>query len=48
MRNMMGLLGNVAEVQELRCGLMPFVKVFYNLLDSMQDGIEVRIFVKNC
>lgn len=41
MRNMMGLLGNVAEVQELRSGLMQYVRVFYDLLDSFLDGIEV-------
>lgn len=41
MRNMMGLLGNVAEVQELRSHLMQYVKVFYDLLDSFLDGIEV-------
>jgi hypothetical protein len=42
MRNMMGLLGNVAEVKELRSGLIPFVNIFYELVDSLQDGIEVR------
>lgn len=41
MRNMMGLLGNVAEVKKLRFHLMPYIKVFYDLLDSFQDGIEV-------
>jgi len=45
MRNMMGLLGNVAEVSELRCRLMQghFIKVFSDLLFSTQDGIEVAI-----
>lgn len=40
---MMGLLGNVAEVQELRPQLMNqlFLSVFYELLDSSSDGIEV-------
>lgn len=43
LRNMMGLLGNVAEVQHLRPKLMTdeFVKVFSELLDSSSDGIEV-------
>ncbi|XP_060106949.1 protein zer-1 homolog [Heteronotia binoei] len=42
-RNMLGLLGNVAEVQELRPQLMTsqFISVFSNLLDSEADGIEV-------
>lgn len=45
MRNMMGLLGNVAEVSELRARLMQghFIKVFSDLLFSTQDGIEVAI-----
>lgn len=45
MRNMMGLLGNVAEVKELRPRLMQghFIKVFSDLLFSTQDGIEVII-----
>lgn len=40
---MMGLLGNVAEVQTLRSRLMTnqFVTVFADLLDSSSDGIEV-------
>ena len=40
---MMGLLGNVAEVPELRPKLMTkeFVEEFANLLDSCKDGIEV-------
>ncbi|CAG7645864.1 unnamed protein product [Allacma fusca] len=42
-RNMMGLLGNVAEVKYLRPQLMTteFINVFYHLLDSTQDNIEV-------
>lgn len=41
----MGLLGNVAEVGELRPQLMNklFLTVFYDLLDSSSDGIEVCI-----
>ena len=41
---MMGLLGNVAEVPELRNQLMTtnFVAEFMMLLDSTSDGIEVR------
>lgn len=43
LRNMMGLLGNVAEVRELRPRLMrdEYLKVFSELLDSDSDGIEV-------
>lgn len=43
LRNMMGLLGNVAEVKWLRPNLMTseFIKVFSDLLDSISDGIEV-------
>ena len=43
LRNMMGLLGNVAEVQSLRPKLMieAFVTEFAILLDSNMDGIEV-------
>lgn len=43
LRNMMGLLGNVAEVKKLRPRLMTkhFVTVFTTLLDSNSDGIEV-------
>jgi len=43
LRNMMGLLGNVAEVPELRHKLMTreFVEEFSFLLDSYSDGIEV-------
>ena len=42
---MMGLLGNVAEVPNLRQKLMTkaFVAEFAMLLDSSLDGIEVRI-----
>lgn len=43
LRNMMGLLGNVAEVRYLRIHLMQerYVAVFANLLRSNSDGIEV-------
>lgn len=43
LRNMMGLLGNVAEVEELRPQLMTseFISVFSDLLYSTSDGIEV-------
>ncbi|XP_055944753.1 protein zer-1 homolog [Argiope bruennichi] len=43
LRNMMGLLGNVAEVKELRCHLMKdeYLLVFSQLLNSKSDGIEV-------
>merc|ERR1711963_1012394 len=43
LRNMMGLLGNVAEVKNLRSKLMTeaFVSEFATLLDSNMDGIEV-------
>ena len=43
LRNMMGLLGNVAEVEALRPQLMTseFVSVFSELLYSNSDGIEV-------
>jgi len=43
LRNMMGLLGNVAEVPQLRSRLMTkeFVEEFDFLLDSCRDGIEV-------
>lgn len=43
LRNMMGLVGNVAEVKHLRNRLMKseFISVFSNLLDSDSDGIEV-------
>lgn len=41
---MMGLLGNVAEVKDLRHRLMKteFIVVFANLLESASDGIEVN------
>jgi Zyg-11 family protein len=44
LRNMMGLLGNVAEVQVLRQRLMTsqFVSVFADLLDAGSEGIEVN------
>lgn len=40
---MMGLLGNVAEVKQLRYRLMTseYIQVFSDLLDSTSDGIEV-------
>lgn len=43
---MMGLLGNVAEVQVLRQRLMTsqFVSVFADLLDTGSEGIEVIQF----
>ncbi|KAJ3660871.1 hypothetical protein Zmor_005300 [Zophobas morio] len=43
LRNMMGLLGNVAEVRELRHFLVTskYLTVFSDLLDSKSDGIEV-------
>jgi len=43
LRNMIGLLGNVAEVAELRNALKTkqFVQEFAYLLDSNSDGIEV-------
>lgn len=43
LRNMMGLLGNVAEVESLRSQLMQekYVVVFSRLLRSKSDGIEV-------
>lgn len=43
LRNMMGLLGNVAEVKELRHRLMTpdLLTTFADLLDSNSDGIEV-------
>lgn len=47
LRNMMGLLGNVAEVQRLRPRLMTteYITVFANLLDSCSDGIEVNFII---
>jgi len=43
MRNMMGLLGNVAEVKHLRKRLMVkrYIEVFSGLVNSISDGIEV-------
>ncbi|XP_076034318.1 protein zer-1 homolog [Oratosquilla oratoria] len=43
LRNMMGLLGNVAEVSSLRGRLMTttLITTFADLLDSPSDGIEV-------
>lgn len=43
LRNMMGLLGNVAEVFDLRFYLMEaeYIQVFSNLLESVSDGMEV-------
>ncbi|XP_045198944.2 protein zer-1 homolog [Mercenaria mercenaria] len=43
LRNMMGLMGNIAEVQKLRKDLMnkEYVTVFTNFLESTKDGIEV-------
>lgn len=47
LRNMMGLLGNVAEMKSLRPFLMTdrFVSVFADLLGSCCDGIEVRHYI---
>ena len=49
LRNMMGLLGNVAEVQRLRSRLMttPFVREFTRLLTSRLDGIEVSKMIQS-
>ncbi|GAB6018536.1 hypothetical protein CHUAL_000232 [Chamberlinius hualienensis] len=43
LRNMMGLLGNVAEVTQLRPMLMfpYYIDIFSDLLESSSDGIEV-------
>lgn len=43
LRNMMGLLGNVAECQHLRSRLMKaeYIGRFCELLNSDRDGIEV-------
>lgn len=41
LRNMMGLMGNVAEVDHLKSHLMNFIPIFKDLLDSESDGIEV-------
>ena len=50
LRNMMGLLGNVAEVKFLRPVLMSerFVSVFTELLGSGCDGIEVTFGTVEC
>lgn len=47
LRNMMGLLGNVAEVQGLRQRLMApeYITTFNKLLFSCSDGIEVTLVV---
>lgn len=41
LRNMMGLMGNVAEVRALRPQLIPNVQIFASLLSDRSDGIEV-------
>ncbi|KAK3088587.1 hypothetical protein FSP39_020920 [Pinctada imbricata] len=43
LRNMMGLMGNIAEVKHLRQKLMnsEFIEIFSTLLESKSDGIEV-------
>lgn len=43
LKNMMGLLGNVAEVQSLRVHLMqlPYMVVFTNLIRTVRESIEV-------
>lgn len=43
LKNMMGLLGNVAEVQSLRVHLMqlPYMVVFTNLIRNVRESIEV-------
>lgn len=48
LRNMMGLLGNVAEMKSLRPLLMTerFIPVFTELLGSCCDGIEVLVFIR--
>jgi len=45
LRNMLGLLGNVAEVKSLRPHLMnsKFISVFTVLLQSYENGIDVSI-----
>ncbi|KAL3083782.1 hypothetical protein niasHT_036775 [Heterodera trifolii] len=42
-RNMMGLIGNIAEVFDLRDQLMidDYLKIFCTLLDNLSDGIEI-------
>ena len=48
LRNMMGLLGNVAEVKDLRPQLMTsdFVSEFLMLVDSQADGIGKETVLK--
>ena len=43
LKNMMGLLGNVAEVQNLRVHLMqlPYMVVFTDLIRTVRESIEV-------
>ncbi|CDW59395.1 hypothetical protein TTRE_0000772901 [Trichuris trichiura] len=43
LRNMMGLVGNIAEVPSLRPRLMDvrYVSAFFKLLDNLSDGIEI-------
>ncbi|XP_038046254.1 protein zer-1 homolog [Patiria miniata] len=41
LRNMMGLIGNVAEVPKLRQHLLKYASVFMELLGNWSDGIEV-------
>jgi len=43
LRNMMGLMGNIAEVKEMRAHLMQaeYVSVFCELLKNLSDGIEI-------
>lgn len=38
---MMGLLGNVAEVQSLRVHLVPYMVVFTSLIRTVRETIEV-------
>lgn len=47
LRNMMGLLGNVAEVSELRPIFMVdyLIEEFVVLLESSSDGIEVSVYL---
>ena len=49
LRNMMGLLGNVAEVKDLRPQLMTtdFVSEFLMLVDSKADGIGKICLLEN-
>lgn len=41
LRNMLGLMGNVAEVEFLRPHLMLYVEEFYNLMDNNNYELEV-------